>query len=69
MTKTPPIRINNISLLSNIAKHANAEPNDREPTSPIKILAGLALYQRKPMHAPTIDKQKINSSLILLAIS
>ena len=30
--------------------------------SPIKILAGGALYQRKPRQDPTIDPQNIESS-------
>src|ERR1035437_8189192 len=31
-----------------------APPRASEPTSPMKISAGWALYQRKPMEAPTI---------------
>ena len=41
---------------------ASDPPKDNEPVSPIKILAGGALYQRKPKHDPTIDPQKIESS-------
>ena len=32
-------------------------PNDKEPVSPIKILAGGALYQRNPKQDPTIEPQ------------
>ena len=39
-----------------------APPSASEPTSPIKISAGWALYQRKPMDAPTMDPQKMVSS-------
>ena len=41
---------------------ANEPPNDSEPVSPIKILAGGALYQRNPRHDPTIDPQNIDNS-------
>ena len=45
-----------------IATTANEPPKDKDPVSPIKILAGGALYQRKPKHEPTIEPQNIESS-------
>ena len=41
---------------------AIAPPSASDPTSPMKISAGCALYQRKPMLAPTIAPQKIVTS-------
>ena len=43
----------------------NDPPKDNEPVSPIKILAGGALNQRKPRHDPIIAPQKIEISLSL----
>ena len=37
-------------------------PKDKDPVSPIKILAGGALYHKKPKQAPTIDPQNIEAS-------
>ena len=37
-------------------------PSDSEPTSPMNISAGCALYQRKPREAPTSAPQKTVSS-------
>ena len=42
-----------------IATAASDPPSDKEPVSPIKILAGGALYQRKPKQEPTIAPQKM----------
>ena len=42
---------------------ASDPPSASEPTSPMKISAGCALYQRKPMLAPTMAPQKIVTSL------
>ena len=39
----------------------NEPPRESDPVSPMKILAGGALYQRKPKHDPTIDPQKIET--------
>ena len=61
-TNKPPIIARTISCLTIIAIAANEPPNDNEPVSPMKILAGGALYQRKPKHEPTIEPQKIDSS-------
>ena len=41
---------------------SNEPPKESEPVSPINILAGGALYQRKPKQAPTTEPQKIDSS-------
>ena len=43
---------------------AIAAPSESAPTSPMKISAGCALYQRKPRLAPVIEPQKIVSSLV-----
>ena len=40
-----------------------APPSASDPTSPMNTSAGCALYQRKPMLAPTIDPQKMVTSL------
>ena len=61
-TNSPPMIAKTISCLTIIAIAANDPPKESEPVSPIKILAGGALYQRKPKHEPTIDPQKIESS-------
>ena len=60
-TNNPPIIAKTISCLTIIAMAANEPPNDNDPVSPIKILAGGALYHRKPKQAPTIEPQKIDS--------
>ena len=39
-----------------------APPSASEPTSPMKISAGCALYQRNPMLAPTMAPQKMVTS-------
>ena len=61
-TNNPPIIASTISCLAIIATAAKEPPKDNEPVSPIKILAGGALYQRKPKQDPTIDPQNIESS-------
>ena len=48
--------------LAIIATAAKEPPSDKEPVSPINILAGGALYQRNPRHEPTMEPQKIDSS-------
>ena len=61
-TNKPPIIAKTISCLTIIAIAAREPPKDSEPVSPMKILAGGALYQRKPKQEPTTDPQKIDSS-------
>ena len=51
-----------ISCLTIIATAAKDPPNERDPVSPINILAGGALNQRKPRHEPTIAPQKTEIS-------
>ena len=51
-----------ISCLAIIATAAKEPPSDKDPVSPMKILAGGALYQRNPKQDPTIDPQNIESS-------
>ena len=51
-----------ISCFAIIATEATDPPKDKEPVSPIKILAGGALYQRKPKHDPTIEPQNTDNS-------
>ena len=50
------------SCLIRTATTPIAPPSDSEPTSPMKISAGCALYQRKPMDAPVIAPQKTVNS-------
>ena len=45
-------------MLNNNCYCSNEPPNEREPVSPIKILAE-ALYQRKPKQEPTTDPQRL----------
>ena len=61
-TNKPPIIASTISCFTIIATEAIEPPRDSEPVSPINILAGGALYQRKPKQDPTIEPQKIDSS-------
>ena len=58
-TNSPPIIANTISCLTIMAIAAKEPPRESDPVSPIKILAGGALYQRKPKQAPTTEPQKI----------
>ena len=44
-------------MFYNNCYNANEPPSDNEPVSPIKILAGGALYHKKPKHEPTIAPQ------------
>ena len=62
MKKIPQIMGSSSSLCSIRASAPNAPPRANEPVSPIKTEAGCALYQRKPMQAPTSEAQKIVSS-------
>ena len=61
-TNNPPIIPKTISCFVIILTAHKEQPNDRDPVSPIKILAGGALYHRKPKHDPTIEPQKIEAS-------
>ena len=61
-TNNPPIIAKTISCLTIMAMAARDPPKESDPVSPIKILAGGALYQRNPKHDPTIEPQKIESS-------
>ena len=51
ITKMPPSRISSTSVFVITASPAIAPPSPSEPVSPMKIVAGKALNQRKPMHA------------------
>ena len=51
-----------ISCFTIMAIAASDPPKERDPVSPMKILAGGALYQRKPKHDPTIEPQNMESS-------
>src|ERR1035437_9487527 len=61
-TKTPPMNTSSTSCLMSTATTAMAAPSPSAPTSPMKISAGCALYQRKPTMAPVIDPQNTVSS-------
>ena len=61
-TNNPPIIPKTISCFVIMLTAPKDPPNDREPVSPIKILAGGALYHKKPKHDPTIEPQKIEAS-------
>ena len=61
-TNNPPIITKTISCLEIILTAPNDPPKDKEPVSPIKILAGGALNHKKPKQEPTIDPQKIEAS-------
>ena len=60
--KMPPMKGSSSSWRMMTATVPMAPPRAREPTSPMKISAGCALYQRNPMDAPTMDPQKTVSS-------
>ena len=51
--QTTTMRISSISVFVMIASPAIAPPSPSEPVSPMKIVAGNALNQRKPTQAPT----------------
>src|SRR5580704_17814183 len=61
-TKTPPIESSRISCLMITATVPIAPPSASDPTSPMNISAGCALYQRNPNDAPTSEPQKITRS-------
>ena len=51
ITNRPPRIIARNSVCVAIDNAENRPPNAREPVSPMKIVAGLELYHRKPKHA------------------
>src|SRR5271170_1720037 len=51
ITKMPPIRISSTSVLVITARPAIAPPSPSEPVSPMKIVAGKALYQEPDARA------------------
>ena len=53
ITKMPPMMISSTSVWVITARAPIAPPRPSEPVSPMKIEAGKALNQRKPMQAPT----------------
>ena len=57
ITKRPPMMPSTISCLVATATAPMPPPSASEPVSPMKILAGGALYQRKPRPAPIIAPQ------------
>ena len=59
MTKTPPTITSKNSVFVITATAANAPPKASDPVSPIKTLAGCALYRKKPRQAPASAAQKI----------
>ena len=61
-TKRPPVIAKTISCLVIIDIAPSDPPKAREPVSPIKILAGGALNQRKPRQDPIIAPQKTETS-------
>ena len=58
------MKTSSTSCLISTATTAMAPPSPSDPTSPMKISAGCALYQRKPRLAPVIEPQKIVSSCV-----
>ncbi len=61
-TKIPPIIIRTNSCFVITAIEAKIAPNEREPVSPIKIIAGGALNHRKPRQLPNSAQHKILNS-------
>ena len=61
----PPMKGSSSSWRMITAMVPMAPPSASDPTSPMKISAGCALYQRNPMEAPTMDPQKTVSSAII----
>ncbi len=52
ITKIPPAITSSNSCFDSSANNAKAEPNDNDPTSPIKISAGWALNHKNPSTDP-----------------
>ena len=63
ITKTPPTISKSTSFFRSIANVPKAAPDDKEPTSPIKISAGFALNHKKPKQPPKKAVAKIVNSL------
>ena len=55
--------INKTSFFNNIANVPKAAPEERDPTSPIKIKAGFALNHKNPRQPPKKAAAKIVNSL------
>jgi hypothetical protein len=66
MTNTPPTRASTISCLQPMASAAMQPPSASEPVSPMNILAGCALNQRKPRLAPASAMAMMGNSLARL---
>ena len=64
-TNNPPVIAKTISCLVIIPTAPNDPPRERDPVSPIKILAGGALNHKKPRQAPIIAPQKLKPHLPL----
>ena len=65
MINTADITAKTISCLTTIATNAINAPIESEPISPIKICAGYALNQRKPIPAPINAPQRTNNSPVV----
>ena len=61
-TKIPPIIIRTNSCFVITAIEAKIAPKEREPVSPIKIIAGGALNHRKPRQLPNSAQHKMLNS-------
>ena len=61
-TNRPPTIPSTISCLVQTAMVPSRPPSASEPVSPMKIRAGGALYQRKPIPAPMTEPQTTASS-------
>ena len=61
-TNNPPVIAKTISCFVIIPTAPKEPPNDKDPVSPINILAGGALNHKNPKHAPIIAPQKIDIS-------
>ena len=51
-TNTPPITTSSSSVRVTIDRPATRPPSANEPVSPMKMRAGAAFHQRKPMQPP-----------------
>ena len=61
-TNNPPVIAKTISCFVIIPIAPSEPPRDKDPVSPIKILAGGALNHKKPKQDPIIAPQKIEIS-------
>ena len=62
ITYTPQMRINAGNDLSENAYEAATAPRNREPVSPIKILAGFILKIKNPRTIPMVIEDIVNAS-------